>query len=267
MNRVIVAAVVLATTGCSALLKSKKGSVLDGPVPIRVVNHSKDRIREVIITREEGGGAKRAFRNLVGPYEKVSWIEPGQQHEFKIKGGTYTVSLSALHEADSDYRESSGYRKEVDFTGPREVVYEDKRGIEPHDTGEWKQVVLVNSETPDESKRSEVTFVSACKRPVETLTRNYGTRPHGHGTVQPGGHDEPVQAYGRVGMVRPADGSEVWLDLEPGPVTVEIASTCDALAIAEPAAPPEEGDDAAGKAKAKSKSKSSKASKSRSKHK
>ena len=258
MNRVtIVFAVVLATTGCSGLLKSKKGSELDGPVPVRVVNHSKDRIREVIITREQGGGAKRAFRNLVGPYEKVRWIEPGQQHEFKIKGGTYTVSLSALHEADADYRDSSGYQKEVDVTGPREIVYEDKRGVEPHDTGEWKQLVLTNSQTPDESKRSEVTFLSTCKRPVETMTRNYGTRPNGRGKVQPGEHREPVLAYGRVGMVRPADGSEVWLDLEPGPVTVEIASTCDALAIAtaEPAAPPEDGDDAAGKAKPKAKAK------------
>lgn len=215
--------------GCG-LVKPKASSELEGDVPFRVVNHSKDKIHQVIITREASASAPRAFRNVVGDYAEIRTVEPGKSIETTIRGGVYSISLEA-YGYGADYNRSTGSKAGVDCSGPCEIVYED-RPVEGADHEKWKQIVLVNSETPDESKRSSVTFVNRCPRPIETLTRNYGSRPHGHGNLGGGMRDrEPVSAYGSVGFIDPVSRQEVWTRIEAGTVTVAITEACNAIAV------------------------------------
>jgi hypothetical protein len=216
--------------GCG-VVHPKATSDLDGDVFFRIVNHSKDKITHFTVDREAGPGGPRATREVVGGHGDIKAVEPGQTVEATIKGGTYTLSLEALGHS-ADYNRSTGYKKDVDCNSRCEIVYED-RAAEAKDHESWKQVVLVNSEATDESKKSLVTFVNRCHHPVETLTRNYGSRPHGHGKLGADARDSaPVEAYGSVGFIDPTKHEEVWMRIDPGQATVAISETCNSIALA-----------------------------------
>ena len=192
---------------------------LSGDNPVRFVNESASRLRDINVQRK-GPDGQVQWQDVLGDGELL----PGAARELKLAPGTYTLSFTGDDSA-------SGWEENVNLASPKEVVFYDDREKGPSGSAPsgFGRIAVVNSQSPDETQMYEVVVQNACPDRIEIRTRNWGVAGNGHGAVAANGTSEAMTGYAQIGMIRPDNLDDVWIEVPPGKHTVRIHETCRSL--------------------------------------